>query len=924
MLINDKYKNVSNDNMLNMLKDLAISLGRTPKAKETGKKYGIPSLPTYLNRFNVESWNDILELCGLEPNLITNISLEDGLQKLLDFYNKLGRLPKQTDFKKYNWYPTSSWYSKNFGGVENALIKLGLKEKPLDDEVKKEISINELKKIANDLNRCPTQEEYNKLKTEGLPLTTLIKKFNMPFTEICKFYLDKKYFVIKEGCKICSVCREEKPFEEFAINKNERRSECKVCGYLRRHKNLIIKEGWNLEEYIIVLDNILNNKIQYVDELIEILPNKNLDNIINLLIQFLKIGGNKAPQRIRKNCIICNKEFDLSLGQYFRIKCCSEKCGRKLNQNNKKIKRQKNSITIECDYCGRELSLSKRKLKLSEKHFCNKTCQNKYSKDIHREVRHCEICGESFVTLKSKVQKYCSVPCSKIAYSQNYSGENHWAYNRIITNCNWCDKEITINQSDNKRSENHFCDKECYKQWFAKICSQTDEFRNRSRENTLKMLSNGTINTTNTSIQIKINDILNNLNIKYENEKIYGYYSIDNYLNDYNLLIEVQGDYFHCNPQLFNEIIYEMQLGRVYNDRTKNKFLKNQYKVNILYLWEKDINERLEVCEKLILEYIEKKGKLKNYNSFNYSIVNNELHINKEIIKSYIDYKKADLNYFINLKVINGKYIKQRDENNWIKYNCDHCGKECESLKSLYNQKKNHFCSVQCYNLFQNKQTIIKCDNCNSEVAVKPNRLKRNKHIFCSKECEMHFKRNNKTINKNIKNVNAICDYCGNAYQVKESQYLKSKNHFCSRECRNKFKTSKIEVACDYCGDLLLRNKSQIKRSKHYFCNKNCESNYKLSNKNMDKWVEFNCEVCGEKVLKKRYDYEQSKHHFCSVRCAGEFKSNKITFNCDNCGALKTMKLSKYNMSKNHFCCYQCSVDFKRKIKNKSINQELV
>lgn len=753
MLVNDKYKNVSDDQMLQMVKELAIKLGRTPKAKETGKKYGIPSLPTYLSRFKTKSWNDILELCDIGINQIANITVEEGKQRLYEFYNKLGRLPKQNDFKKYNWYPSPTWYTRHFGGLENALIELGLKEKPLSNEERKKITINELKDIADKLNRCPKQEEYDSLRTEGFSLCMLRRKFNMTFSEICNYYLDEKYFsIIDEGYKICSICGEKKLLNEFHLDGSKRRSDCRVCSYLKRNKNIIIAEGWTLEEYKIIIDSILNNKIEYINDLTKIINNKTLDDFIYLLSNNLKIGSFDNLKRVKKNCVICNKEFELTVGLANRIKCCSKECGLELKKINNKIRREKNNIKVNCDYCGKPLSLTKSRFEESEKHFCNRECHAEYLKSTHREVRYCEVCGEPFVTLKTKDQKYCSVPCSRIAYSQIYVGENHWAYNRIKTNCTWCNKDLTIDQCNNKRSKHHFCNKDCFRQWFANVCSQTEEFKNRSRQNTLRMLSDGTINTTKTSIQIKTNDILDKLKIQFKNEEIYDYYAVDNYLTKYNLIIEVQGDYFHCNPLIYNEINYEMQLGRIYNDRTKNKYLKNQYQINILYLWGKDISERPDVCEKLILEYINKNGDLKNYNSFNYDIdQNNTLYLKNEIIKSYIEYPKKELDNFVNLKVTNGRYIRKRDESKWMKYNCDQCGEECESLISRYNQTKNHFCCKECYDKFQNKHEIRICDNCGKEISVLPNRVKNNKHIYCSKNCEFEFKRKNK--NKNSKNT---------------------------------------------------------------------------------------------------------------------------------------------------------------------------
>lgn len=52
-------------------------------------------------------------------------------------------------------------------------------------------------------------------------------------------------------------------------------------------------------------------------------------------------------------------------------------------------------------------------------------------------------------------------------------------------------------------------------------------------------------------------------------------------------------------------------------------------------IWENDINNNINLCEKLILEYIGNNGSLKNYNSFNYHMEDDKLVLNNEIIKAY-------------------------------------------------------------------------------------------------------------------------------------------------------------------------------------------------------------------------------------------------------------------------------------------------
>jgi very-short-patch-repair endonuclease len=88
-----------------------------------------------------------------------------------------------------------------------------------------------------------------------------------------------------------------------------------------------------------------------------------------------------------------------------------------------------------------------------------------------------------------------------------------------------------------------------------------------------------------------INKFIKPLNIKYqrffhnEHRKIY-----DLYLPEYKILIEIDGDFWHCNPKKYpNGPINEYQQVCIENDIFKNKWaLENGYK--LLRFWENDIN----------------------------------------------------------------------------------------------------------------------------------------------------------------------------------------------------------------------------------------------------------------------------------------------------------------------------------------------
>lgn len=137
----------------------------------------------------------------------------------------------------------------------------------------------------------------------------------------------------------------------------------------------------------------------------------------------------------------------------------------------------------------------------------------------------------------------------------------------------------------------------------------------------------------NTKPQQITNEILDELNIKYTREKQFDYWSIDNYLDEYNLCIEVMGDFWHASPIKYSDISdSKIQTKQVYNDFLKHDWILDRYKINILYLWEHDIITGEDKCKSIINEYIKNNGILDNYDSFNYHMDNNVLTLNDNII----------------------------------------------------------------------------------------------------------------------------------------------------------------------------------------------------------------------------------------------------------------------------------------------------
>lgn len=295
-----------------------------------------------------------------------------------------------------------------------------------------------------------------------------------------------------------------------------------------------------------------------------------------------------------------------------------------------KIANRKCLVKCKCEFCENDLELSINEYVSSEHHYCGYEC---YWNDKKDRIPH---------------------------------GEDSLYFNRIKTFCTNCGKEIYKIPSNynktNKYGDNHnFCSCQCYWNYRTKYYVKeksvnwhkvyTSEQHDRM---SITAITNARkTKTRNTEIQLIVNNILQKYNIRYECEYLVGFMQIDNYLMDYNLMIEVQGDYWHVNPVIYNKtgrLINDTQAKDIIQDKKKRTMMKNKG-INILYLWETDIKLNLKLCELLILRYIGTHGELGNYNSFNWLVNDDgELNLRENLIFSF-----QELPYYETKEIIKPK-----------------------------------------------------------------------------------------------------------------------------------------------------------------------------------------------------------------------------------------------------------------------------
>lgn len=89
-----------------------------------------------------------------------------------------------------------------------------------------------------------------------------------------------------------------------------------------------------------------------------------------------------------------------------------------------------------------------------------------------------------------------------------------------------------------------------------------------------------------TKIEIKLYDILKNLDVKYEKQYPLGFYVFDCFLPDYNILIECNGDYWH-----------NLSATRR-NDKSKSTYIEKYFpKIKLYYIWEHEFKCHDRVTE---------------------------------------------------------------------------------------------------------------------------------------------------------------------------------------------------------------------------------------------------------------------------------------------------------------------------------------
>jgi len=449
---------------------------------------------------------------------------------------------------------------------------------------------------------------------------------------MCKEYEIK----IEIKTKVCRKCGKELPMtkEYFEVNKQYRNgftAQCRECISIKRRERqgaVRVNNKWTNKDIDILNTYYSTMSTNKIAELY--MPYRTISQIQDYAIKKLNLHKNEDYLKIKiydnVEVIDWSKTEIETLEKHYKTTSNDEMVGM--------LNRSKEAIITKANRLG----LYKNSDIKNIKHYKLKLHSSVY-------IYKCDNCGKSIIR-KYKSQ-YNNIFCDKACLSQwqslNTKGDKSVRFNSELVKCECCDKLILRTPYKINLNNINFCSRECMGKWKSENeCGENNhnfgtvwnaEMRLKGAERAVKMLMESDFTYRQTKPQLITDNLLNELNIVNENEYSCKYYLMDNYLNDYNLMIEVQGNFFHCNPVMnLNNSRRTKILGK---DKAKHTYVKRYYGIEILYLWEKDITQKLELCRQLILKYINNNGILEDYHSYNYCLdENNKIKIieNKYVI----------------------------------------------------------------------------------------------------------------------------------------------------------------------------------------------------------------------------------------------------------------------------------------------------
>jgi G:T-mismatch repair DNA endonuclease (very short patch repair protein) len=234
----------------------------------------------------------------------------------------------------------------------------------------------------------------------------------------------------------------------------------------------------------------------------------------------------------------------------------------------------------------------------------DKWCGNWVCESCNENIKFC-VNNKIYLNRNLNKKKIC-----KSCANKNQKGENNPFYGKKHTEESKkliSEKKIGIKTSDHMSTDK-----------YRKIVSDLakERWESGKMENTRLKLSqmmknkhaNGELKSINRSkAEFEIIDYLESVGIKCEPNHNVESKIFDIYVPKYNLLIEYNGDYWHCNPKKYEADYYNKKKNKTAKEiweYDKNKlYLAKNYGYNCIVIWEADYKKNKNIIKEIFNNY---------------------------------------------------------------------------------------------------------------------------------------------------------------------------------------------------------------------------------------------------------------------------------------------------------------------------------
>lgn len=234
----------------------------------------------------------------------------------------------------------------------------------------------------------------------------------------------------------------------------------------------------------------------------------------------------------------------------------------------------------------------------------DKWCGNWTCQKCNQKVKFC-VNDKTYLNRNLNKKKICKICSDKnqIGENNHFYGKKHSENSKKLIS----EKKIGVKTSDHMSTNK-------YRKLISKLAKERWE-SGKMEETRLKLSqmmkdkhANGELKSINRSkAEFEIIDYLESIGIKCEPSYNVESKIFDIYVAKYNLLIEYNGDYWHCNPKKYEANYYNKKKNKTAKEiweYDKNKlYLAKKYGYNCIVIWETDYKKNKNIIKEIFNNY---------------------------------------------------------------------------------------------------------------------------------------------------------------------------------------------------------------------------------------------------------------------------------------------------------------------------------